>query len=286
MVKKNNRKNNDYYANQELTPWEIEQQKRQKRQQKQQKKQRFKPESIKINLPKLKESRQKRLRLRMSILLAVFGTCALVMLFFILPFSRVCKIIVQTNDPFLRKEVIQASGLSYYESLFDVKPHTKQLEQKITQHVGEVKSTKISYQTSTVIINVKTYPLIGYVLKDNQYYKLTTSGIPATLAEKNISGNYPVFYGGTKKQIKKMAKQLSHVAPKIINAISEVHFIPTKADPGKVHLYMNDGNEVIATTATFDEKIGYYPGIAESMGYQGIVDLEVGAYSYPYSQTK
>ena len=274
---------NSYNSN-KLTPWELEQVKRQKRQQqaqKQQKRMRFD-----FNLPKLKKSRQKRLKLHMTILLLFFGSLTLAMLLFVLPFSRVNQIQVNNADQYLKQEVIKASHLSYYESLFFLYPKTSQLEQNITDRVGDVKKTIVSYEPGKVIITVKTYPLIAYVLKNNKYYKLTTSGVAAKVAEDKVSGNYPIFYGGNATQLKKMTQQLNKVSAKIRNAISEIHFTPTKTDPGQVHLYMNDGNEVIAKTATFADKMQYYPGIAASMDQKGVVDLEVGAYSYPYSQIK
>lgn len=279
------KKKNEYNYNSEmLTPWEVEQQKRKKRQEqakKQQQRLRFD-----FNLPKLKQKRQKRLKLHMTVLLTFFGSIALIMLLFVLPFSRVNKIQINNADRYLKQEIIKASNLNYYESLFFLYPKTSQLEQKITNKVGDVKQTAISYEPGKVVIDVKTYPVIAYILKNNKYYKLSTSGVAAKVAEDKTSGNYPIFYGGSSTQIKKMTKQLRMISVKIRNAISEIHFTPTKADPGKVHLYMNDGNEVIAKTATFAKKMQYYPGIAASMEQKGVVDLEVGAYSYPYSQIK
>ena len=44
-----------------------------------------------------------------------------------------------------------------------------------------------------------------------------------------------------------------------------------------VHVYMNDGNEVIAQISTFSRKINYYPQYTAKMKFKGIIDLEVGA---------
>ena len=48
---------------------------------------------------------------------------------------------------------------------------------------------------------------------------------------------------------------------------------------------MNDGNEVYAVLNTFAKKMKYYPEISASMKKRGIVDLQVGAYSYPRGQS-
>jgi hypothetical protein len=47
---------------------------------------------------------------------------------------------------------------------------------------------------------------------------------------------------------------------------------------------MNDGNQVIAKSITLKKKMKYYPNISANMDSPGIVDLEVGAFSYPYGK--
>ena len=45
---------------------------------------------------------------------------------------------------------------------------------------------------------------------------------------------------------------------------------------------MRDGNTVYGDLNTIGDKMGYYPAIAASMKNKGIIDLQVGAYSYDY----
>ena len=50
-----------------------------------------------------------------------------------------------------------------------------------------------------------------------------------------------------KDRLLEMTKQFDKLPAKVKKGIAEVHLEPTKADPGKIKLYMNDGNQVIAS---------------------------------------
>ena len=71
--------------------------------------------------------------------------------------------------------------------------------------------------------------------------------------------------------------------PKYIRqSISEVSYSPTKLNPDRLKLIMNDGNTVLVRADTLGEKMKYYPSIVSKMKGNGIIDLQYGAYSYNY----
>lgn len=266
----------------ELTPWEKAQKKRI------QAKKRHRPNTARSfvkKLPQTNRLRKKRLAKGTIALLIVFGTMFALSLFFILPFSRILSLQVSSTDPETRVAVLKASNLHYYESLFGVWPKTKKIENEIHVKVPSVKKAYIQYQGTNVKINVEEYPKIGYVVRNGKYYKLTSSGVVNTYGTNTPKGNYPLFYNfKNKRQLFEMTNELDRLSPKICRGIAEIHLEPTKADPNKIKLYMNDGNQVIASINTFAQKMQYYPSIVTKMNYTGVVDLEVGAYSYPYGK--
>lgn len=267
----------------ELTPWE----KAQKKRQQQKKHQHHKNDSRSFvkKLPQTNKLRKQRLAKGTVQLIVIFGVLFVSSLFFILPFSRILSVNVNTNDAETRLAVIKASDLHYYESLIGVWPQTSKIEQRIHEKVPSVKKAKIQYEGSHVIIDIQEYPTIGYVMKGNKYYKLTSSGMIDKYGANSPSGNYPVFYNfKNNSELKEMTHQYDKLSKNLQKGISEIHSEPTKADPGKIKLYMNDGNQVIASTDTFAQKMQYYPNIVSKMNHTGIVDLEVGAYSYPYGK--
>lgn len=267
-----------------LTPWEQEQQRRQARLKAEQKKGSLRP-VYDQNLPKLKKKRKQRLKKHEKVLLTIFTTIAMVTLYFILPFSRVTSVKINNTYPESKDEILQATGLRYYESLFVVWPKAEQIKQQVKQKVPSVKTVEVLFQGSHITINAKEYPMVGYFKKGSHYYRLTSFGAVSIQELKSTSGKYPVFYGFRKAKVLKMtAQKYMQLPAEIKQGISEIHAIPSKVDPQKIKLYMNDGNQVIAKASTFGQKMKYYSNISANMEKPGIVDLEVGAYSYPYGK--
>ncbi|MGH2251949.1 cell division protein FtsQ/DivIB, partial [Enterococcus faecalis] len=51
-----------------------------------------------------------------------------------------------------------------------------------------------------------------------------------------------------------------------------------------VYCYMIVGNRVIVNISDLSRKMGYYSQVAEQMDKPGIVDMQVGIFSYPYEK--
>lgn len=265
-----------------LTPWEQEQQRRKQRLESEQKKTVLRPTYDK-NLPKLKKKRTQRLKKHEKVLLTVFTTIAMVTLYFILPISRVTSVKINSTYDESKDEILSATGLNYYESLFVVWPKTEAIKEQVKQKVPSVQAVHVLYKGSHVTVNVRQYPMVGYLKKDGNYYRVTANGAVAVQKLSGITGKYPVFNNFKSTQVlKTVAQKYTSLPPEIKQGISEIHAIPSRVDPEKIKLYMNDGNQVIAKATTFDRKMKYYSNIAANMDRPGVVDIEVGAYSYPY----
>ena len=272
-------------SDQELTPWEKAQKQRQLQKKASKRYRNNMSRSFLKKLPQTNKLRKKRLAKGTLTLLIIFGILFIVSLIFVLPFSRILKINVNTkNDP-IRTAVIKASDLHYYESLVPVWTKSQTIEKNIKDKVPSVEKVNVTNHGSQVNIEIKEYPIIGYVVQNSKYYQLTAAGMVSKYGTTNPTGNYPAFYNFKNKNIlKAMTTQFDELQPKVKKDISEIHLEPTKADPEKIKLYMNDGNQVIATISTFAQKMQYYPSIVSKMNYTGVVDLEVGAFSYPYGK--
>lgn len=97
----------------------------------------------------------------------------------ILPISRVRSVTVDSNDKQLRVAVIKASGLHYYESLFNVWFNASKIENKIQSKVGLVEQATLRYvDVNNIVIDVKEDPQVGYIYRNNKYYKIGTTGRP------------------------------------------------------------------------------------------------------------
>lgn len=264
----------------ELTPWEKAQAKRAKQQtpkfakQKQKKRQKRK-------LPLLAEVKRRRVEKTGGSLLVIFATIAIVSLYFILPISRVAQVKVEHLATKDAQVVVKASKIKQRQTLLSVLLNKNKAEKTIVTNVPFVNRANVTMAGSQIVIKVNQFRRVAFLEKDKHYYSLRQNGSTNLSETTNISGNVPVVVYKANANLTLLAQQLNLLPNRLLGAISEIHFTPTKSDPTKLLLYMNDGNQVIANAETLAKKLAYYPSIVAKMNYQGIIDLEVGAYSYP-----
>ncbi|MFT8372586.1 MAG: cell division protein FtsQ/DivIB [Liquorilactobacillus satsumensis] len=255
-----------------------------KRRQKKSKKRHFfkRKKRIGDKLPLLTRQRNQVLRRRLSINLVFFSLMGILSLYFILPISRISQVTVTGADAQTRSAVLAASGLKKGGLLLKTVLMQKKIKQEILTAVAEVKQVRFNYDWTTVKLQTTASPVSGYVLDGKQYYALTKKGVQSQIARNQPADNYPVYSGfGKKPQLKLLAIQMNKMPAKLTSAISEVHYDPSQVNSGRIRVYLNDGNEVIATISTFATKMAYYPAIKAKATQKILVDFEVGAFSYP-----
>ncbi len=267
-----------------VTPWE-KYQNRQEEREKAAKKQK-RPSRIGAKLPRLKHQKHRRLLKRMSILVGIFLVILLFAGYFATPISHISKITVTGNRVVKTSTVEKMTGVKTGDSIYKVAgSNAKTIAQRVTAKYPRVKeiSFKIKNQNQ-LTVHVVEYQTAGFV-PSNGYYRIALeSGVISKEKRKQPTGSYPVYDKFTSThQLHQMILQFAKLAPKIKTGISEIQFSPTKSNPERIHVFMNDGNEVYATLTTFAAKMAYYPSIAAKMKRKGVVNLEIGAYSYPFS---
>ncbi|ANZ61760.1 hypothetical protein AYR62_04395 [Secundilactobacillus paracollinoides] len=267
-----------------VTPWEKYQNQQEERE-KAAKKQR-RPSRIGAKLPWLKHQKHRRLLKRMSILVGIFAVILLVAGYFATPISHISKISVTGNRVVKTASVEKMTGLKTGDSIYKVSSkNAKQISKRVKQTYPRVKSISFKIKKhNQLAIHVVEYQTAGFV-PSNGYYRIALeSGVISKERQKQPTGNYPVYDKFTSaRRLHQMILQFAKLQPKIKTGISEIQFSPTKSNPERIHVFMNDGNEVYATLSTFAAKMAYYPSIAAKMKRNGVVNLEIGAYSYPFS---
>lgn len=279
--KRKDSKNKAMRDNEELTPWERQQLLREENIEKKQKK--SKKILISSNLVKFNGLRKKRLQKRVITLASIFGISAVISLYAILPVNRVSNIEIEGTDSQTKTAIIEASQVKKNESLFAVVPTKFLISQRIKNDVATVKDVNISLEKNVVKFKVTEYDIVGYIQRKNTYYKLTSNGRELNVGQKATNGKYPLFLDFKKKTLlHEAAQQVGEMPIKVRFGISEIHSSPTKVNPKRVRLVMNDGNKVIGSIDTLATKMSYYPSMAKALDKKGVIDLEVGAYAYPY----
>jgi len=262
-------------VNRDLTPWEKAQQKQKAAEKITEKKSKEKHSSS----PKFLNSRKKRIYLFSGLLLILIGAGYLSS-----PLSRVQTVKVAGNTHFSKEEIQKIGNVHHNDWIFPYLLGNRDKSEQVYKKNPELMSYKISRQgVNKLKITVKENMIAGVVLRNKKYYTILDNGKVVKKSKTQPSGDYPIFKNfHTTKVLNALLTQFKQLPAVVRNGISEIDYVPSKNNPNRIHLYMNDGNEVYAILSTFAAKMKYYPQMAADMKQKGIIDLEVGAYSYPF----
>ncbi|ETY73931.1 cell division protein FtsQ/DivIB [Lactiplantibacillus fabifermentans] len=239
-------------------------------------------------LPKLKTQRRKLVTKRAALLIGLFLMGIIIAGYFISPYSHIQKVTISGTEKLTTKQVEHATNIKPGVSVWAVIGHdtaTSKAALKANPQVGKVSTKLVGY--NQIKVKVNEIRIAGYLVTGSHYQRVLENGRILSTTYSQPGGGYPIynnFKSGARLQ--KMIAQYAKLPSAVKHNISEIRYAPNKANPERVHLYMNDGNEVYATISTFASKMTYYNGIVAKMKTKGIINLEVGAYSYSFKNTK
>lgn len=220
-------------------------------------------------------------------LLSLIGILILVTIYLCAPISRVQTIAVQGNKRVEKSDILKKVTVRKN----DVIPATwfkeRGDEVRLIHKLPDLKDAQISVSLlGNVKIKVRENGVMGYVVRNKYYYAVRQDGTVSKKSATQPDGDYPVFRQFKDNQVlKRFLSQYAKLPNEVQNDVAEVDYTATKKERHQLHFFMNDGNEVYAVLNTFAKKMKYYPEISASMKKRGIVDLQVGAYSYPRGQS-
>jgi len=240
-------------------------------------------------IPRLRVQRKQKANRRMIFYLTILFVLILAVVYFESPLSNVRTLTVKDNDYISKQQIAEQSGISGHSKIWDV---NKQKIERSLKKLPLIKSAEIKrYFPSTVTIDVSEYTKVAYLKKDHRYYPVLSSGNTLTnVSGKTLPGSAPVITGVEQgKSLRALAKQMVLLSPAIKHDISEVVSVPSKYYADEMHLYMNDGNEVIVTTSHLASRLNhFYPNVTSSLkpDEKGVLDLTVGQIFTPYDHSK
>jgi cell division protein FtsQ len=231
---------------------------------------------------------KKRKSYEKSIIILIIAIVIIVLAYLGSPLSRVRNITVKGVNDLGAQQVIDATKINDNSILVGVFLRQSSISSQTHQQLPSVKS--VSFKTKNMrdlTINVDEYPTLGLIYKNGYYYRIIDNGKILSNKLKSYTGNYPIYTDFDKKSdLVKITEIYKKMPESVKNNISEIHNAKTKVSPYRIKIDMNDGNKVIADTRTVDKKMKYYPSIASQMKQKGVIDMEVGAYSYPFDDKK
>ncbi|MGY0401029.1 cell division protein FtsQ/DivIB [Carnobacterium jeotgali] len=243
------------------------------------------PKLLEDTMPKLKKQRQKKLITRLIALILLFSFAIFVVVYFISPLSKVDMLSVSGTKEVADQEIIDVSQIKSGDNLWKVFFERKEISKNLLSELPQVKSMKISFDgLNDYIIKIEEYQTVAYLAEENKYYNILENGKIVNESRKVSIGNPPIFKSFEEnKALKAMIEQYKLLNENIQNSISEVEYTPSEIDDYLIKLYMNDGNEVVASIPSFAEKMIYYPDMVKKIGDQkGTFNIEVGAYFSPF----
>lgn len=235
----------------------------------------------------IKKVRRVANRHRVLSILLPFLAVLLIALYVISPLSKVNHVQVSGNKEVNAAAVKSATGVHNGRYIWGLIDHADRVQARARQKNHQIKTVRI---TATGLRSVKVAitenNIIGLVSVHGRQHYLLSNGSQAPVHGR--VPNYVTYanFTGHAGCSRKTARQIGQLPRSIREGISEVQLSPTKASPERVKLYMNDGNLVIANISTLGRKMKYYPSIVSSMSGKGVVNIQVGAFSYPYGNNK
>ncbi|AKG73705.1 cell division protein FtsQ/DivIB [Salinicoccus halodurans] len=138
-----------------------------------------------------------------------------------------------------------------------------------------------------VDVNISEYRALGYVTNSGSYYPVLENarvlrGSPAAPKEA------PILHYFEGEEFDALVSSLSKIEPSILDGISEIYYRPSEQSSTRIHMFMNDGQEIVADYRTIDSKMNYYIGMRNEIGDStaGVIDLEIGSSFLPYDSAE
>lgn len=244
--------------------------------------------TISNQLPQFKEQRSAKTKWRLAVLLVVFTVGTVISLYFMSPSSDIQQLAVSGTKSVPDQQVINASQISLGDNVLWQLMHEKETKQRIQTKLPKIKQVNIKVvQYNQINLSVSEYQTVGYLVREKQYYPILENGQILKTKMTQSLGSSPVYSGFKNDTYLKQGLKLYRDFPKSIqSAVSEIRLTAGNNNPYQIHLYMNDGNEVIGDLRTLATKIKYYPVLVKQMKGKGQLDLEVGAYSKSFETSK
>ncbi|MFE8703625.1 cell division protein FtsQ/DivIB [Cytobacillus sp. FJAT-54145] len=240
--------------------------------------------SLEDRIPKIKQQRRKKANRRLILLLSLFFSLTVCVVYFQSPLSHVKKVNIIGNSVYASEYLTELSGLSSKTNIWKI--NEVQIEEEF-EKLSEIKTAKVEVRLpNQVVITVEEWKRIAYITKETEFLPVLESGdILEDEKMSTIPVNAPILVGFSEGEvISEMVQSLEGLPEEVLNSISEIHYSPKDTDKFHISLFMNDGFEVSASIRSFTEKMSHYPSIVSQLDptQKGVIDLEVGSYFRAY----
>lgn len=239
-------------------------------------------ERIGKKMPAIHRLRTRTSSMRIALLTTIFGLILLICLYLISPLSKITTVTITDNRELSTSAVYQATTVRPGRCIWSAFLGQRYLEKQARVNNPQIKTMKVAFSgPRSVKLTISENSLLGMgQLKDGRYAVLSNGHLQVTTSP--LRGIQFTNFANHKKELAMLGSELGKLKPAIYHDISLITYSPTANSPHQIIMYMKDGNTVKVNLPEAGSKLKYYPSIAATMKQQGVIDLRVGAYSYPY----
>lgn len=238
-----------------------------------------KSKSFADKLPKMKEARQKRLKRRLTLLVSVFGIGAIGTMYYVSPLSKLNKIEVVGNE-LVTSEAIAASTKLTGEEFIWSAYFNNELIPRIKKDNPRVKDVDIRLsRMNNLKVTVTEYAEVAYAKENQTIHAVLDNGTILREPTEIKNEAFPVLIDFKEgDNLNYLMASFSKINPEVLANIKEIKSTPSSSNAYLMTMTMKDGNQIIASTRDYQDKINYYPQVIADNPGKGIVDMEAGIF--------
>lgn len=213
----------------------------------------------------------------------------LILIYLVSPLSQISSISIKGNGYISQKEIKRELQLDEGDSIFKVIGHKNKINQRVVNDDHRVKSLDFKFTGfNHLSVEVSPYKEIGYETRGNKQYLILENGKVTNIAVKNPNDSKMPYIVKFNNQslLKSIIEKYLKLPKDVRDNVRVISYSPTKVYTDELHVYMRDGNRVIILMHDFNYKMGFYRSIATQLKTKSVINLEVGAYSFPLSDEK
>ncbi|MDZ5508203.1 cell division protein FtsQ/DivIB [Enterococcus cecorum] len=242
--------------------------------------------SFSDKLPKMKDYRQRKLYRRLALIISLFLIPLVGCIYYISPLGQLAKVDVIHNQQVPSEQIVKTANFKINEPLWEQYFSRQSAIQKIQKISPWIKAVNVKIvHFNQFQINVTEYHRVAYLLTGDKYYDILENGqvLKNPITQDQLQSGLPILEGFTsKKLILKTLKAYHKLPEEFKQSISQIKSTPRAENDQLLTLNMNDQNQVLINIDQLTKKLPYYAKVASNMQEPGIVDMEVGLFTYPY----
>lgn len=205
------------------------------------------------------------------------------LLFYIVtPLSTMTSVAISGNTSLTTEEVYGLAEVEVGSKMYFINPAEIANTLEHSPLITDAVVSKEGF--NTLNIHITEQHTVAYVPGSDGFYPVKSNGY-MMLEPVDVPINGPIIYHFDADTLPLIVTSLGTLDQEILRTISEIYARPSGESNARIQMFMNDGQQVIASLSTLSDKISYYTSIRSEIenSSDGLIDLEVGNSFLPYT---